>query len=104
MKFNLLLNDKNIESSLYLVGSEHKGHKSLDLCFWVFSDQESKFTKFMTELVSNLGITSRVELSKAVVATSPICSQTRTEYSYNFNDTIEKIDLIVSKFGFKLKL
>lgn len=104
MKFNIVLGNKNIESYLYVMPLSNKSLKGLNLCFWVPDDKQVELTKLMAEVTAMASIKTSTTLSKSLVATSPDCNAHRIEYSYNFEDTVEKIDLIVSKFGFKLKL
>lgn len=104
MKFQLLLNKTQIESYLYLTTLPNRSLKGLNLCFWIPPGKEQEMTQFMADVSSAAGINTPCTIHKSHVATSPQCKITRTEYCYNFEDTIEKIDIIVGKFGFKLKL
>lgn len=104
MKFNIVLGDTCIESYLYIMPLSNQALKGLNLCFWVPGDKQVALTRLMAEVTALASIKTSTTLLKSLVATSPECNIRRIEYSYKFEDTVEKIDLIVSKFGFKLKL
>lgn len=104
VKFNIVLGSTNIESYLYIMPVSNQALKGLNLCFWVPGEKQVELTRLMADVTALASIKTSITLLKSQVATSPQCNIHRIEYSYNFEDTIEKIDLIVSKFGFKLKL